>query len=141
MFWNVELRIWICFRKKKNKRSFSNVDLRIWICFRKKFTRSFFECGIANMDMFSQKIYKKFFRMWNCEYGYVFAKIYKKFFEYGIANLLDVRMRNWRDIPNLEFVWTCVRIWNSHFLYVLSVELANMPDVFEYRTRKSRIPM
>jgi len=80
------------------------------------------ECGIANMDMFSQNIYKKVF-------------------ECGIANLLDVRMRNWRDIPNLEFVWTCIRIWNSHFLYVLSVELANVPDVFEYRTRKSRIPM
>src|SRR5688572_33346914 len=34
------------------------------------------ECGIANMDMFSQNIYKKVF-------------------ECGIANLLDVRMRNY----------------------------------------------
>ena len=113
---------------------FSNAELRICEMFFRmwnpRICELFFsacmldvlECGIANMDMFSQKIYKKFF-------------------ECGIANLLDVRMRNWRDIPNLEFVWTCIRIWNSHFLYVLSVELANMPDVFEYRTRKSRIPM
>src|SRR5688572_2591865 len=60
-------RMWICeygyVFAKNLQEVFSNVELRIWICFRKKFTRSFFECGIANMDMFSQKSTRSFSNM------------------------------------------------------------------------------
>src|SRR5688572_2591867 len=67
------------------------------------------------MDMFSQKIYKKFFRMWNCEYGYVFAKNLQEVFS-------NVELRIWICFrKNLQEVF---RIWNCESSRCSNAELA-----------------
>src|SRR5688572_33393299 len=74
----------------------------------------FLEYRIANMrDVFSNvelanmpdvffRIYAGCSGMWNSEYGYVFAKSTRCFFRmWNCESSIDVRMRNWQDIPNI----------------------------------------
>jgi hypothetical protein len=102
------------------------LDFRMQNC---EYARCFSNVEPANMQAVFFRVHAGCFGMWICEYGYVFAK--KKLQEvFRMWNCDSSRCSNAELARHTQFVWTCIRIWNSDFPYVLSVELAKYARCF-----------